>query len=155
MTRFEVSLVDVLVLRGAGAALECLTLRRAAGGRCPGSWEAVHGHIEYGERPAEAALRELKEETGFAPAKLYNLSRVETFYLHRSDELAFVAVFVAFVPPEGQVRTGAEHDAHEWLPVAAAVDRLEWPRERRCLEDAVRMFGAGDAGPLEDVLFVC
>jgi 8-oxo-dGTP pyrophosphatase MutT (NUDIX family) len=155
MTRFEVSLVDVLVLRGSGASLECLALRRAAGGRCPGSWEAVHGHIEYGERPAEAALRELREETGFAPAKLYNLSRVETFYLHRTDALAFVAVFVAFVPPEGQVRTGAEHDAHEWLPVAAAMDRFAWPRERRCLEDAVRMFGTGDAGPLEDVLFVC
>jgi dATP pyrophosphohydrolase len=155
MTRFEVSLVDVLVLRGTGASIECLTLRRAAGGRCPGSWEAVHGHIEYGERPAEAALRELREETGLAPARLYNLSRVETFYVHRTDALAFVAVFVAFVAPGSEVRTGAEHDAHEWLPVSAAMERLAWPRERRCLEDAVRMLGTGSAGPLEDVLFVC
>ena len=113
MTRFEVSLVDVLVLRGTGAAIECLALRRAAGGRCPGSWETVHGHIEYGERPAEAALREVREECGLAPARLYNLSRVETFYMHRTDSLAFVAVFVAFVPPEAEVRTGGEHDAHD------------------------------------------
>jgi 8-oxo-dGTP pyrophosphatase MutT (NUDIX family) len=155
MTRFEVSLVDVLVLRGTGASIECLTLRRAAGGRCPGSWEAVHGHIEYGERPSEAALREMREEAGLAPAKLYNLSRVETFYMHRTDSLAFVAVFVAFVGPSAEVRTGPEHDAHEWLPVAAAMERLAWPRERRCLADAVQMLGTGDAGPLEDVLFVC
>lgn len=155
MTRFEVSLVDVLVLRGTGASIECLALRRAAGGRCPGSWETVHGHIEYGERPSEAALREMREEAGLAPAKLYNLSRVETFYMHRTDSLAFVAVFVAFVEPGAEVRTGPEHDGHEWLPVAAAMERLAWPRERRCLADAVQMLGTGDAGALEDVLFVC
>jgi len=152
--RSAISLVDVLVLRGAGASLECLALRRAAGGRCPGSWEAVHGHVEDGERPHEAALRETQEETGLVPLRLYNLSRVETFYLHGRDELAFVAVFVAFVPA-GPVRTGPEHDAFEWLSIAAAMERLAWPRERRCLQDAVQLVGRGDAGPLEDVLFVC
>ena len=49
MTSVTVSLVDVLALRGAHDTLECLVLRRGAGGRCPGSWEAVHGHIEEGE----------------------------------------------------------------------------------------------------------
>jgi len=155
VTRPAISLVDVLVLRGSGEALECLALRRAVGGRCPGSWETVHGHVEDGERPHEAALRETLEETGLAPLRLYNLSRVETFYLHRRDELAFVGVFVAFVPADLPVRTGPEHDAFEWLSIAGAMDRLAWPRERRCLEDAVRLLGRGDAGPLEDVLFVC
>ena len=51
VTSVRVSLVDLYVLRGAGPSLECLVLRRAAGGRCPGSWEAVHGHIEPGETP--------------------------------------------------------------------------------------------------------
>ena len=155
MTRGAVTLVDVLVLRGTESNLECLVLHRAVGGRCPGSWEAVHGHVEDGERPHEAALRELQEETGLAARKLYNLSRVETFYLHRRDELAFVAVFVAFVDADAAVQTGPEHDAHEWLPIAGALRRLAWPRERRCLEDAVQLLGTGDAGPLEDVLFVC
>lgn len=153
--RAAIPLVDVLVLRGTGQALECLALRRAAGGRCPGSWETVHGHVEDGERPHEAALRETREETGLVPLKLYNLSRVETFYLHRRDELAYVAVFVAFVPADAMVHIGPEHDAHEWLPIAGAMQRLAWPRERRCLEDAVQLVGRGDAGPLEDVLFVC
>jgi dihydroneopterin triphosphate diphosphatase len=155
VTGVGVSLVDVYVLRGAGSSLECLTLRRAAGGRCPGSWEAVHGHIEPGERPAETAERELREETGLAPVRLYNLSRVELFYQHRQDEVALVPVFVAFVAPDAEVVLSREHDRSEWLPVAEALRRLAWPRERRALEDAVTLLGAGTAGPVEDVLRIC
>ncbi len=155
MTTIRVALVDVYVLRGAGPALECLVLRRAAGGRCPGSWEAVHGHIEADERPAEAALRELLEETGLTPLRLYNLSRMESFYLHRSDEAALVPVFAAFVPEDATVRLGPEHDHSEWLAPAAARGRFAWPREGRALEDILALLGRGDAGAVEDVLRVC
>jgi 8-oxo-dGTP pyrophosphatase MutT (NUDIX family) len=155
MTTVTVSLVDLYVLRGAGERLECLTLRRAPGGRCPGSWEAVHGHIEAGEPPAEAARRELAEETGLVPRALYNLSRVELFYQHRRDEVALVPVFVAFAAEDAEVVLSREHDRAEWLPVREAGRRFAWPRERRALEDAVALLGAGDAGAVEDVLRVC
>jgi dATP pyrophosphohydrolase len=155
MTAVRVSLVDLYVLRGAGSSLECLVLRRAPGGRCPGSWEAVHGHIEPGETPTDAARRELEEETGLAPDRLYNLSRVETFYQHRKDEIALVPVFAAFVAPDAAVRTGAEHDRFEWLPAAEAGRRFAWPREARALADAVALLGSGAAGAVEDVLRVC
>ena len=155
MTSVRVSLVDVYVLRRGAEGLSCLVLRRAAGGRCPGSWETVHGHIEEGERPWQAAARELKEETGLAPERLYNLSRVEAFYQHREDEVALVPVFVAFVDPGAAVRLGPEHDAHDWLAPSAAGGRFAWPRERRALEDAVQLLGAGHAGAVEDVLRVC
>jgi dATP pyrophosphohydrolase len=155
MTRIAVSLVDVLVLRGAGESLECLTLQRGSGGRCPGSWETVHGHIEAGETPAQAAVRELVEETGLSPLRMYNLSRVEVFYQHRRDEVALIPVFAAFVPPDAAVRLSREHVRHEWLGVAAATSRLAWPREKRALADAVTLVGNGDAGVVEDVLRVC
>ena len=154
MTSVRVSLVDVYVLRPSPEGLRCLVLRRAPGGRCPGSWETVHGHIEEGERPWEVAARELEEETGMVPERLYNLSRVESFYLHRRDAVALVGVFVAFVNDEAP-RLGGEHDASEWLPWKKAAERLAWPREVRCLEDAVRLLGRGDAGPVEDVLRIC
>jgi dihydroneopterin triphosphate diphosphatase len=154
MTSVRVSLVDVYVLRRGSEGLRCLVLRRAPGGRCPGSWETVHGHIEEGERPSEAAIRELEEETGLAPERLYNLSRVETFYQHRKDEVALVPVFVAFVGP-ASVRPGPEHDAHEWLTPAEAGARFAWPRERRALEDALHLLGSGDGGAVEDVLRIC
>jgi 8-oxo-dGTP pyrophosphatase MutT (NUDIX family) len=155
VTAVRVSLVDVYVLRGAESALECLVLRRGPGGRCPGSWETVHGHIEAGERPDEAAARELAEETGLVPVRVYNLSRVESFYQHRIDEVALVPVFAAFVPPEAGVRLGSEHDGFEWLPAAAAGSRFAWPRERRALEDIVALLRSGHAGSIDDVLRVC
>jgi 8-oxo-dGTP pyrophosphatase MutT (NUDIX family) len=115
----------------------------------------VHGHIEEGEPPWLAAKRELEEEAGLSPERLYNLSRVETFYQHRLDEVALVPVFVAFVPADAAVRLGQEHDRYEWLTAAEAGARFAWPRERRALEDAVLLLGSGDAGPVEDVLRVC
>ncbi len=155
MTSIRVSLVDVYVIRGVGARMECLALRRGAGGRCPGSWETVHGHIEPGERPAEAATRELAEETGLAPDRLYNLSRVESFYQHRIDEVALVPVFVALVGDAAEIRLGAEHDRFEWLDAAQAERRFAWPRERRALADIVALLASGDAGAIDDVLRVC
>ena len=125
MTSVRVALVDLYVVRGADATLEFLVLRRAAGGRCPGSWEAVHGHIEPTERPDAAAMREMLEETGLAPTRLYNLSRVESFYQHRLDEVALVPVFAAFVPHDARIRIGAEHDRYEWLPPTDARARIQ------------------------------
>src|SRR3982750_4199823 len=152
MSTIRTSLVDVYVLRGQGSDLECLVLRRAPGGRCPGSWEGVHGHIEPAEQPSSAALRELQEETGLVHLRLYNLSRVELFYQHRSDEVSLVPVFAAFVATDAPVRLGPEHDSFEWLLPSAAGRRFAWPRERRALDDIEILLGQGTAGAVDDVL---
>ena len=155
MSSVRVSLVDVYVVRGSGVSLECLALRRAPGGRCPGSWESVHGHVDADERPAAAAVRELEEETGLTALQLYNLSRVELFYQHRLDEVALIPVFVAFVEAEATVRLGPEHDRFEWLTLEGARQRFAWPRERRALEDVELLLSRGHAGAVDDVLRVC
>lgn len=146
--------VDTYALRGTGDQLEILVLRRGRNGRCPGSWETVHGTIEPGETPVQASLRELREETGLVPEKFYNLSRTEAFYQHRTDELALIPVFAAFVAPDASVRVSAEHDRAEWLAARAAAQRFAWPRERRAVDDILSIVGGGDAGLLEDVLRV-
>lgn len=155
MTGTQARYVDTYVLRGAGDALELLVLRRAAGGRSPGSWETVHGTIEPGETPLQASLRETREETGLAAERVYNASRVEMFYRHSADEVVLIPVFAAFVPAAARVQLSAEHDSAEWLTPQEATGRLTWPRERRALGDIVQLFGAGGAGLLEDVLRVC
>lgn len=154
MTGVRVCFVDTYVLRGAGAQLEVLVLRRGTQGRCPGSWETVHGTIEPGETPVQASLREMREETGLVPQSLYNLSRTEAFYQHRTDEVALIPVFAAFVAANAEPRVSTEHDRAEWLTPAVAAKRFAWPRERRALDDILSIVGGGDAGLLEDVLKV-
>jgi dihydroneopterin triphosphate diphosphatase len=154
LTAIRVCFVDTLVLRGEGNALEVLVLRRAPGGRNPGSWETVHGTIEAGETPVQASVRELREETGFTPERLYNLSRIEGFYQHRTDELAIIPAFAACVASDAMPRLSAEHDAFVWLAPAEAARRFAWPRERRALDDVLSIVGAEDGGLLDDVLRV-
>ena len=146
--------VDTYALRGAGDQLEILVLQRSRNGRCPGSWETIHGTIEPGETPVQASLRELGEETGLVPEKFYNLSRTEAFYQHRTDELALIPVFAAFVARGASVRLSPEHDRAEWLAAPDAAARFAWPRERRAVEDILSIVGGGNAGLLEDVLRV-
>jgi len=148
----RVAYIDLLVLRGAGEELEVLCLRRAPGGRSPGSWEAVHGHIDPGETPVQTVLREIREETGLAPERLYSLSRTEAFYRHTHNEVVLIPVFAAFVAPRAAVTLSREHDQHEWLRSQAARVRMSWPRVRREIGYAMRLVGMGGAGPLEDVL---
>src|SRR5262245_19407252 len=154
MTDVRVLFVDVYVLRPRAGGWEVLVLRRGPGGRCPGAWEAIHGHLNEGEIPADAAVRELAEETGLNADRLYNVSRVETFYLHRRDTVALIPVFCALVGAGAAVRLSAEHVEAVWLDPAAAAARFAWPRERRALADALALFGGGDAGAVEDVLRV-
>lgn len=153
-TPLRVAMIDVYVLRRSPAGYEALVLRRAEGGRSPGSWECIHGHIDQNETPVQAARRELAEEAGFETPRLYTLSRVDLFYSHRHDYVALIPAFVAVMEANAEFRLSAEHDEGQWLPLAQARARVSWPRLRRGLEDAESLLGSGGAGPLEDVLRV-
>ena len=148
----RVATVDVYVVRPVRGAWQVLLLQRGAATRCPGSWETVHGRIEPGERPEDAALREVREETGVEPNRLYTLT-VQPFYLPTASIVTAAVVFVAFTDDE-TVSLGSEHAAAEWLSVDDALQRFSWPRSRTALREALELLGEGHAGAVEDVLRV-
>jgi len=153
MAELSIGTIDVYVVRPLADGWRVLVLQRSLDTRCPTAWETVHGHIEPGEEPQQAAIRELREETGLSATKLYNVT-VQPFYLHVTNTVQLAVVFAAFVGEPGTVSLGPEHSRAEWLSVEDALDRFAWPREREALREIVHLLHRGDAGAVEDVLRV-
>ena len=139
-----------------GGLGELLQLRRAPGEFMAGSWSVVRGRIEKGEKAWQAALRELKEETGLVPEadEFFQLDTVDTFYLAADDSVWHVPGFCAVVPRDAAVTLNAEHDDFRWLPRAQAGDELLWPGERRQFEELTReVMDFGPARPFLRIRF--
>ena len=153
MTSIEVGTVDVFVVRPLPDGWRVLALQRGRETRCPTAWEPVHGHIEPGETPEEAAIRELREEAGLAPDRLY-VVRVSPFYVRRTRTLQLAVVFAAFVDGDAGVTIADEHQRFEWLTVDDALARFAFPGERASLREVVELLSTGDAGPVDDVMRV-
>ncbi len=81
-----------------------LLLKRSAKAEAhPGTWAFPAGHIEPGEGPLEAAVRESKEETGHAPQSgLSLLSAKDGFTLFLCEDPAFFPLL------------NEEHDGYVW-----------------------------------------
>ncbi len=100
---FRPDLVDVWVFRiGPDGRPEILLMRRSPGRILAGLWQGVSGSLEPGERIAAGALRELREETGFAgPAieAFFDLDQVNQFHEPSVDAIVSAAVFAVRVGP--------------------------------------------------------
>ena len=153
MAQIEVGTIDVFVIRPLHAGWRVLALQRGQHARCPGAWEPVHGHVDPGEEPEQAAARELREETGLAAERLY-IVRVQPFYVRATHTLQLAVVFAAFVAEPAEVVIGTEHVRAEWLSVDDALARYAFPGERASLREAVELLARGDAGPVDDVMRV-
>lgn len=151
-TSVRVGAVDVFVLRRRAEEWEALVLERGGGVRCPGALETVHGNIEPNELPEDAAIREVREETGLSVERLYNVT-VQPFYIHHERAVLLAVVFAAVVS-DGPLQLGAEHARAKWYPIAEAARRFAWPRERANIQDVAVLLSRGDAGTVEDVLRV-
>ena len=74
MTQIVPGVVEVYVIRHNAGDWRVLVLQRAPDVSRPGSWEIVYGKIDSGERPEQAAVRELREETGLDLSALYDVT---------------------------------------------------------------------------------
>jgi dihydroneopterin triphosphate diphosphatase len=129
------NIIDLYVYRIREGSPEFLVLRRSAARELGGTWQAVHGKIEAGETAWQAALRELREETGLTPIRFHQIDAVNTFYVARQDAIHLCPSFAAQVECDAAVRLNEEHDAYEWLDVEATIARLPWPGLRRAVRE--------------------
>jgi 8-oxo-dGTP pyrophosphatase MutT (NUDIX family) len=107
------------------------------------------GHIEAGEAPEEAAVRETREETGIDGTLLTPLEEISYMYWSRASR-ARVAKTVAFYLLAYRAGSPAHHDGEvEGVRLVPAVDApraLTYPGERRVMERALAWLGAGGYG---------
>jgi lipoyl(octanoyl) transferase len=130
--------VSITVLRGHGPQARVLLLRRIP--ERGGFWQTVTGRVEPGELSEHAAARELAEETGLS-VPVRSLDYRHSFALGEilPPMLMEETAFAAWCPEGQEVRLSPEHDAHEWVDVPTALERLEYRGLREGVKRAVRL----------------
>ena len=89
------------------------------------------GHIDGGETAAEAAAREVREETGVDGELVEKLGDVKYWYQRDGKRVFKVVSFFLFRYVRGSVRDhDHEVDSAEWVPLAEAPELLAYKGER-------------------------
>lgn len=112
-----------------------------------GTWQQVSGRIEHRETAWEAALREIREETGLTPYRFYSADFVERFYEPGQNVINMVPVFVGYVHEDQRVRLSEEHSDYMWVSADEANEHLHFSQQRESIAHIQRTFL--DAEPSE------
>jgi 8-oxo-dGTP pyrophosphatase MutT (NUDIX family) len=112
-------------------------------------WGLPKGHIEEGETPEAAALREVEEETGLTDLRLGKF--VETVDWHFSTTGGRVHKFCHFFLIEASTgeptpRLEEGITACRWLRIADAAAQISYPNTREVLVRAAAELGYGVDG---------
>jgi ADP-ribose pyrophosphatase YjhB (NUDIX family) len=145
MNAHPVPCAGVVCLRGD----EVLLIRRGKPPRA-GEWSIPGGRVELGEGVADAALRELGEETGVSAAILGLIDVVD----HASDVRQAVLIDYAARWVAGEPRAGDDAAEAKFVGVAEAMRLVAWTETRRVIARAVERFGAAAAAGGEGVIGV-
>ena len=133
MPNIEVRVIDVYVYRITSAGLLFLILKRAKTKIYEHIWQGVAGKIEDGETSWEAATRELKEETGLAPLKMFVADHISKFYEKNGDRINLIPVFGIEVGSENVI-ISQEHCHHKWVDLNGALDLLVWRGQKEAIQ---------------------
>ena len=136
--------VQVVIFAESNGEREYLLLKRVASHG--GFWQSVTGSLEEGETHAEAAIREVSEETGIRPREqqLVELGVINVFEIAPQWRAKYAPgvttneeVCYALKVDKCEVRIDpAEHEAHVWVNHEAARKMLYWESNKRAFAAA-------------------
>jgi dATP pyrophosphohydrolase len=133
MPAVESTAVEVFVFKETIDGRKYLILKRSNKVVYSGIWSVCAGSIELGEKSYETAVRELKEETGLAPSKLYIVDSVNSFYDYEGDKIFILPLFVAQIDGS-EVVLNNEHSDFLWLDAESARKQLHWISHKRNID---------------------
>jgi 8-oxo-dGTP pyrophosphatase MutT (NUDIX family) len=89
------------------------------------------GHPDPGESAAEAARREVREETGLETELVEKLDDIRYWYAREGERVMKIVSFFLFRYRAGRV-DDHDHEVEEalWIPLEEASDRLAYKGER-------------------------
>lgn len=143
MPKVVVRVIDAYVFNRKNKEIRFLLLKRAKTKIYEHLWQGVAGKIEAGETSWEAAIRELKEETGFEPVRIFVADHVSKFYEAHGDWVNMVPVFGIEVEDE-EVKLSDEHCEFKWVEFNTAHQTLIWSGQKDGIAAVFNMLNSDD-----------
>jgi 8-oxo-dGTP pyrophosphatase MutT (NUDIX family) len=134
-TRREISAGGVVYRRRRGRVQVALAARRTRRGDLV--WGLPKGGVESGETPQDAALREVREETGLEARIEDDLGEIRYFYVWEDVRVRKAVHFFLMRATGGHVSLHDEEmEDVRWFPIAEGVRAAGYKGERGVLESA-------------------
>ena len=138
-----VRVVDAYIYNYDESKLKFLILKRSKTKIYEHLWQGVAGKIEKGETASQTAIRELKEETGLAPYRMFVADHISSFYESNSDQMNIVPVFGIEVRSLNVILS-EEHCEFKWTTFEEAYDILTWNGQKKGLKVVYEMLNSRD-----------
>ena len=138
MNNVKVSVVDCHIVYWEGDIPQFLTIKRSPEERYPLIWQCVTGGINTNERAYQTAVRELKEETGLYPEKMWTIDRVNNYYDPKYDSVFLIPIFGIEVKSK-DVKLSSEHIDYFWGSKDKVKNKLLWNQQKMGLENFYQM----------------
>ena len=113
------------------------------------NWGFPKGHLEDGETPAQAALRETQEETGLEHLILHGPIRlIDWHFRFRGRLIHKYCHFYLIECPAGDTCPQEEEGITEcvWLPLPLAIESISYDNAREVLRLAAEALSRADPG---------
>ena len=97
-------------------------------------WSLPKGHIEEGESPEQAAIREVAEETGIKSEITRSLGVIDFWFMASGKRIHKTVHHFLFMEVGGKLAPQVtEVDDVAWFPIDEIVSKLAYPDERKLI----------------------